>query len=367
MKKNSLIFVLLFMVLFLGVLGCSRKEKSLDSESQKELISPQSNSPSSEDKKEKKIRYYVDPMHPWYKSDKPGKAPDCGMDLVPVYEEGSSSENSTTQETGRSTVHLSAEKQQLIGVKTEPIKRRALSREIHATGRVAYHPDLLVAQSEYLVTLKTAHISGSEISGLQNSLVQAAKSKLRLLGMSETQIQELSKKGRPQMSLILPNSGDSVWIYGSIYESDLSWVKAGDTVQVFIPGSSEPHTTSIESIDPTIDPMTRTAQARFRISNSLGFLKPDMYLKLIIQAKEGEVLAIPNSAILSTGIRKIAFIDKGEGKFEPRNLKIGKRGSEYTEVLSGVSEGERVVTSANFLIDSESQLKAAIEDMGGHP
>lgn len=312
---------------------------------------------------EKKILYYVDPMHPQYKSDKPGKAPDCGMDLVPVYEEAGTVQNSSAEIPGRSAVRLSSEKQQLIGVKTEVATRKSLMREIHTTGRVAFAPELFVAQNEYLIALRS-HPEENVISDLQNTLVKSSKLRLQLLGMSEEQIRSLSKSGKSQSSLLLPQKGGEVWIYGSLFESDLPWVKVGTPVEVWIPGDVDPQHVKVESIDPGIDPLTRTAQIRVRVPNPSGALRPDMYLKLNIQSQTPDALVIPSDAVLSTGNRKIAFVDQGNGRFEPRNVKIGRRGTGEVEVLSGISAGDRVVVGANFLIDSESQLKSAISNMG---
>ncbi len=352
MKKNILTYFLV--ILLLGIVGltaagCSKKESSGPS--------PASDS--------KKVKYYTCSMHPSVHADKPGQCPICGMNLVPVYEEANSSQNSSTGATGRSTVHLSPEKQQLIGVKTEVAARKPLSREIHATGRVAFAPDLFIAQSEYLLALKTQP-QESVISDLQNNLVKASKLRLELLGMSEEQIRQLSKTRKAQGNLLLPRKGGEVWVYGSLYESDLPWVKTGTPVEVWIPDSSDPQTTKIESLDPVIDPNTRTIQARMPVPNPNGFLKPDMYVKLKILAQTGEVLAIPNDAVLSSGTRKIVFVTQGDGKFEPREVKVGRQGTGWVEIISGISAGEQVVTSANFLLDSESQLKAALSNMD-HP
>lgn len=311
--------------------------------------------------KSKKILYYVDPMHPQYKSDKPGKAPDCGMDLVPVYEEG---ENKPKGESVQGTIQLSREKQQLIGVKTEEVQERPLIREIHATGRVAYHPDLFVAQSEYLTALQNARLGDPTATSFQRGLIQSTKLKLKLLGMSEEQIQELARTRKAQSSLLLPQSEGMNWIYGSIFESDLPWVKTGDTVQVFIPGRSESYQTVIASIDPTIDPMTRTAQIRLRLPQSSGFLKPDLYLKLVIEARVPSALTIPESALLDTGKQTSVFVDRGNGKFEVHAVKVGRRGTGFIEILSGLSKGDRVVTSANFLLDSEFKLKTGVSAEG---
>jgi Cu(I)/Ag(I) efflux system membrane fusion protein len=119
-------------------------------------------------------------------------------------------------------------------------------------------------------------------------------------------------------------------------------------------------------VTPTVDPVTRTNKVRFEIPNPDFKLKPNMYANVDIKVYVGKKLAIRDEAVLDSGKRQIAFVDKGQGYFEPRELKLGLKVENYYEVLSGVKEGERVVTSANFLIDSESKLKEAAGAMGGH-
>src|SRR5262245_25893237 len=189
------------------------------------------------------------------------------------------------------TVRLATEKQQLIGVTTETVEKRSLTREITASGRVAFDPDLLTAQREFLVALKTP---GGDLSEMQGDLIRAAEMRLKLMGMSEAQIEELKRKGKPQTSLLLPKSGDSVWIIGSVFESDLPWVKIGTPVQVTLPGSSEAVSSQIESIDPMIDAMTRTGKVRLRIPNPSGALRGDMFVRLILNAQGEEALVLPD-------------------------------------------------------------------------
>jgi Cu(I)/Ag(I) efflux system membrane fusion protein len=357
MKKFATLLIIFLGLFLAGGIWWFQKHRQAPSSAMKEETEGQ------------KIEYYTCSMHPFIHKDKPGRCPICGMTLVPVYAEGGTphvhepTESAPSMVSELSTVRLSGEKQQLIGVTTEPVQRKMLVREIHAPGRVAYDPDLLVAQNEYLIALQTA---GGELGSLQSTLVHAATLRLKLLGMSDAQIQQLKRKGKIESSLIVPEKGEPVWIYATLFESDLPWVKVGTPAQIGITGSSEPYSTSVESIDPTIDPMTRTAKARLRIPNPKGDLKPDMFVRVTLNAQAGEMLAIPNNAVLDTGTRQIAFVDQGNGRFEPRELKLGKRGTADIEVLSGVSEGERVVTNANFLIDSESRLKAAISGMVGH-
>lgn len=304
-------------------------------------------------------------MHPFIHADKPGNCPVCGMTLVPVYAEEMSNQNtSETQKSESPALHLSLEKQQRIGIQTIEVEKKPLVREITASGRIAFHPDLFVAQQEYLSVLNTPN---GALGNLQQELTQSAKTRLKLLGMSEMQIKQLRSADE---NLLIPQKGKNVWIYGTLYESDLPWIKVGDSVEVFVPGSDDPLLSKIESVNPTIDAVTRTLEFRLRIPNTLENLKPDLYVKLKIHAvgapSAGPLLVIPENAILSTGNQNLVFVDLGEGKFEPRSLKMGKRGTDEVEVLSGLSAGERVVTHANFLLDSESKLKASISGMEGH-
>jgi len=315
---------------------------------------------------EKKILYYVDPMHPWYKSDKPGIAPDCGMDLTPVYEE-----SGTTPSSMPSSLHLSSDKQQLIGVQTQEAQVRNLFREIESSGRVAYDPNLYLAQKEYLIALKNAKAGNPEINTLQAGMIRSSRSRLELLGMSPSQIQALQRSGRAQETLLRPGSLTLTWFYGSLYESDLSFVKPGQKVEIRIPGQSQILQSQVDSIDPVINASTRTAQFRTSLSNNAsGVLRPDLFVKLIIQADLGNVLSVPDTAVLDSGKRQVVFVEKEKGVFEPREVRLGKRGTGFVEIVSGVSVGEKVVTQGNFLLDSESSLRGVspqvVSPQGGH-
>lgn len=312
-----------------------------------------------------KILYYVDPMHPWYKSDKPGKAPDCGMDLTPVYEE--SAGNSAAA--GNSTsLKLSNEKQQRIGIQTQEAQVRPLIRDIDLSARVANDPELYLAQQEYLIALRAAGGVSPEINALQNGLIRSARERLAILGMSPDQIGALKRGGKAQNSLLLPVKGGSAWIYGGIYESDLAFVKAGQSVELFLPGGGKIES-RVDSIDPQINADTRTAQVRVSVPNAGGgpnLLRPNMFLKMRIHADLGSALSIPDSALIDTGQRKIIFVEKEPGVFERREISSGKRGTGLIEVLSGLSAGEKVVVQGNFLLDSEASLKGSGDSSGAH-
>jgi multidrug efflux pump subunit AcrA (membrane-fusion protein) len=368
---------------------------------------------------QKKILYWVDPMHPAYKSDKPGKAPDCGMELVPVYADGAGPATSTV--TGYANVKLTSDRQQLIGVQTGMTEVRSLGRSVRTVGRVAvdetrlykittkfdgyiqklyvnvtgqqirkgqplfsvYSPDLLATQQEYLLALRAAKQSPS--------LLAAARQRLLLWDVTPAEIRELERTGTARKSITIdsPANGyvlnkiavegarvtpseplfeianlDRVWIQADVYESELPFIRLGAsaaTTLSYIPGRT--WTGRVTFIAPTVDPMTRTVKVRSEFDNADGALKPDMFGDVVIQQPARQVVVVPDSAVLQTGTRSVVFVVKGDGTFEPREVSVGTKSEQFYEVRSGLTAGEKVVTQANFLIDSESRLKAALAGM----
>jgi Cu(I)/Ag(I) efflux system membrane fusion protein len=263
-----------------------------------------------------------------------------------------------------------------------------------------YSPELVAAQQEYLLAIKakkSLEKAGTYDSG--SSMLKSAQEKLKLWDIQEKQIEELEQTGEAKkiLSIYSPSKGfvieknvlqgqkimsgenlykiadlSKVWIYGEIYEYELPFIKAGQMVKIslsYYPGES--FKGKITYIYPYLSAETRTNRIRIEVDNSRFKLKPEMYANLEIQVDYGSRLVIPADAVLDAGERKIAFVDKGDGYLEPREIKVGVRGDNVYEVLEGIVEGEKVVTSANFLIDSESSLKAALKQMvkgspGGH-
>jgi Cu(I)/Ag(I) efflux system membrane fusion protein len=309
---------------------------------------------------EKKIEYYTCTMHRFIHSDKPGNCPICGMKLVPVYAQGAESQPlsqsgmTESAPSGRGPVVLDEARQQRSGVKVETAERRKLVREIEAPARVAYDPNLLIAQSDYLVARRTG---GGELGGLQGGFAKAAKTRLQLLGMSEVQIRALEKQGKADLNLLVPQTGQTVQVTASVFESDLPWIHPGMTVQVVLPGEAQPLSTELSAIVPTIDPMTRTATLRFSLPNSEGRFRPDMYLKAKLVGETEPVLTIPEGALIDTGKEQLVFVESSPGRYEPKSVRVGRRGSSYVEILQGLNEGDRVAASGNFLLDSESRLR----------
>ncbi len=262
-----------------------------------------------------------------------------------------------------------------------------------------YSPELLASQNEYLVALaarkRTAGSSIASVAGYGDELVVSSRRRLQLFDISDEQIDRLEGTGTPDrvVPVYAPISGvitarnvaqgqkiasgmtllevvdlTRVWVLASVYEYELPFVQVGQAATMtlsYLPGKT--FEGKVSFIYPTLDPQTRTVQVRVEFSNSGLELKPDMFADVVLRADLGERLAVPDSAVLDTGTRSVAFVETEPGVFEPRELKIGLRLEDEYEVLSGVSEGERVVVSANFLIDSESKLKAALAGMSESP
>jgi Cu(I)/Ag(I) efflux system membrane fusion protein len=267
---------------------------------------------------------------------------------------------------------------------------------VNSTGRLVrrgeplleiYSPDLVAAQQEYLLALKAQNIPGN--AGL--SVLNSAREKLRLWDISDQQVENLEQTGQVNktFAIFAPISGyviekgvlsgqkimpgenlfkiadlSTVWVFGDIYDYELPYVKLGQEAMIslsYFPGES--FAGKITYIYPYLNPETRTNRVRIEVANRGFKLKPEMYASLEIHADYGAKLAIPADAVLDAGARNFAFVDKGDGYFEPREVKLGVKGEGIYEVLGGVAEGERVVTSANFLVDSESSLKSALQQM----
>ena len=320
----------------------------------------------------KRILYWTDPMLPGYKSDKPGKSP-MGMDLVAVYADTSGEPAGASSPVGYTSILVTPQKQQLIGVKTDAVSRRALTKTVRTVGTIAHDPELYQAQAEYLQAVqalaraKQGAAPASVVEQAQQ-LVDAAQIHLTHLGLNEDLIRELATKSKADHSLLFGRAGEPVWMYAKLYEDDLPLVKVGQEVRVEAPSlPGQAFHGTIRAMDAMVDAMTRTVRFRAQLENPEGQLKPEMYVNVSVTVDLGEVLAIPEEAVFNTGTKQIVFVDKGQGLFEPRDVTVGPKADGYYEVKAGVMEGEAAVTSGNFLIDSESRLKAALQGMAGEP
>jgi Cu(I)/Ag(I) efflux system membrane fusion protein len=308
-------------------------------------------------KKERKLLYYRNPMNPQATSPVPMKD-SMGMDYVPVYEEEAS-----TATYGGPTVTISPERQQMIGVTTEPVQIRDLIKIVRVSGKIAYDPELAVTQEEFVQALNAQdNVKDSPLQDVidrAKSLTEAARNKLRLLGMSDDQIVALENSRKSETNLYLPGKGENVWAYINVYEYEIGFIKVGDSVDieaVAYPG--EKFIGKVVSVSPVLDPNTRTNQVRVEVPNPDTKLKPEMFVNALIKESLGSRLAVPEVAVLDTGLRKIVYLSEENNVLESREVTLGQKTENYYEVLSGLKEGDVVVTSGNFLVDSESKLKS---------
>lgn len=308
--------------------------------------------------------YYRNPMHPEVTSPTP-KKDEMGMDYVPVYSE----ELSTSDVPGQGSVVLSEERRQMIGMKSVSIQKRDLASVVRATGRVAYDPDLYHAISEYREAVKGREAVKEspypDVHERSSALVTASELRLRQIGLSKSQIARIATSTEPPTNLLFSQAGGTVWVYAQIYEYEIALVKPGQKVELATlayPGRKFHGT--VKAVDPILSPETRSLKARIEVPNPDGLLKLEMYVDAMIRTELGRKLALPDDALVDTGERKLVFIDLGNGRIEPREVQVGRDAEGYYEVLSGLKEGEKVVTAANFLIDSESKLKGAIQKAG---
>ncbi|MBF0532500.1 MAG: efflux RND transporter periplasmic adaptor subunit [Candidatus Omnitrophica bacterium] len=303
---------------------------------------------------ERKIIFYRNPMTPDVTSPVPMKD-SMGMDYVPVY---AGPQNAP----GGKAVQISPERQQMIGVKTEVVTRRELAKTIRATGRIAYDPELAVTQEEFIQALKALdNLKDSPLADVVDqarNLTAAARNKLKLLGMSEAQIAILEQTKQGDAGLYSSGQTGGVFVYMSVYEYEIGMIKLGDVVEIQSPAyPGETFPGAVVGINPVLDPATRTNQVRVKIADPEHKLKPEMYVNATIQEKLGMKLAVPASAVLDTGIRQVVYLSQPDNVLESQEVVLGQKAGDYYEVISGLKEGDAVVTSGNFLVDAETKLK----------
>jgi len=373
---------------------------------------------------ERKILYYRNPMGLPDTSPVP-KKDTMGMDYIPVYaDEGGTTVPGTVAisperiqmlgvrteaVTRRSMAHTVravgtvAADERRIGVVNPKFEGWIEKLLVNTTGQTVrrgdpllevYSPDLVLAQREYLVARSaSAEMAHADPVARDNAraIADAALARLKNWDISADQLARLQRTGSPTRTLILraPIAGvvmekqaleglhfaagdmlyriadlSTVWLLAEVYEQDLAQIRPGDaasiTVQAY-PGRV--FEGRVAFVYPTVNAQTRTAKVRIEVSNPDLLLKTDMYATVEIAAPAGSTptLAVPDSAVLDTGTRQTVLIDRGEGRYEPRAVKLGARAGGYAAVLDGVREGEKVVTGANFLIDAESNLRAALQ------
>ena len=369
----------------------------------------------------RKVLFWYDPMHPNYRSDKPGTAPDCGMDLVPMYEGQGGIEDGM--------IKVTAERQRALGVRTAQVEENTISRILRTSGQVVpdetrighvhvktpgwieavyvdfvgqmvkkgqplftiYSPDLVATQEEYLIAKRGEQSLGAspykEVAHNSESLLNSARQRLKLWDLTDDQIQSLDRTGEVNRTITIfspvagfvtdrkafPHmavSGDSdiytitdlsrVWVTADVYESELPYVKVGQPATIklsYVPGKDFKGTVTYNY--PTLDPQTHTAKLRIDVPNAGLLLKPNMFADVELQILYGRHLVVPEGAVLDSGRMQMVFVVHEDGRFEPREVNVGPTIEGQTIIEFGLEKGETIVSSGNFLLDSETRMKYA--------
>ncbi len=368
------------------------------------------------------ISHYTCSMHPSVRKEGPGTCPICSMGLVPVSRE--EVETGTirldtrqvqqigvrtgpvvrrvTSSTIRATGRVAPDETRLTDV-TVKFAGYIGDLRVNATGQpvrrgqtlfTLYSPELYAAQQEYLAALRSQGAAqGSAAPDRADYLVRAARQKLALWDLTDAQIRDLAARGRPleQVPVFSPASGyvleknvvagaavqpgmplfrigglDRVWVEAEVFEAELPRVALGQPAIVTLPyQAGETLRGRVSLVYPTFTAETRTGRVRIEVANRPGpgglQLRPEMYVDVLLESPAREALLVPASAVLYTGPRALVFLALGEGRFRPREVRLGAKSGEAYEVVSGLAEGDLVVTSGNFLIAAESRLKTATE------
>lgn len=401
MKKTSL-FVALSMLLAGGIGYLAGRDNS----------QPPATSAPAQPQKERKVLYWYDPMVPNQHFDKPGKSPFMDMALVPMYDDDSVTPG---------TVKIDPSTIQNMGVRTAKVTRASLNRRLDTVGYVnpdehliqvvqtraagwverlhvsaandpvkrgqllleLYSPDLVAAQEEYL--LARQYRNGADGS----ALLQAAQAKLSLLGLSSAQIARLQAGNKPSrlIAYYAPGNGvvtelnvrqgaqvapgmnlyslvdlSSVWITAEIPENQGGWIHEGMTASITVPAYPGKQLSGhVEYVYPNVAQATRTLQVRIRLANPDGLLRPGMFANVALEDGTGQaVLLVPSEAVITTGQRSVVIVADGNGKFHPAEVHLGRESGGQYEILDGLTEGQTIVLSGQFMIDSESNLKTAL-------
>lgn len=260
-----------------------------------------------------------------------------------------------------------------------------------------YSPDLVATQQEYLIALKARQDFGkSEFEVVRDSggsLVEATRRRLQLWDVTPQQIAELEKMGKVQKAITYyaPASGviiarkafpgtrvtpdvelytladlSTIWVEADVYESDLMNVRAGLRGEVTLPDNGT-LIGRVTFVNPLVEPTTRTAKVRLEFGNTAMRLKPGMFLNVSLDVRQPPQQVVPRDAVIDTGMRQLVLVDDGNSRFTLREIRVGTQGQEYYTVRSGLSAGEKVARNIQYLIDSETQLKQAVERQSGAP
>ena len=379
-----------------------------------------------------RILYYQDPMHPSYRSDKPGIAPDCGMDLVPVYADDVEKSLSSKQGSAPGEVEIDSGVQQLYGIRLATVEKDSGQETIRVFARVqpdetkvfhvnfgtdgfvkethddaignhvskdqhlavVYSPDFLAVAGGYLAA--NERTPGASNSARDNSAstaaaygaatAQARADRLLDLGMSESQIDEMSKERKLPENVYVVSPIDGfivsrnissgmrferhvdlytiadlrhVWIVAELFGKDAQLFRPGAKARITRPDTGENFIATVSNVLPEVDPVTHSLKTRLEADNPHFTLRPNMFVTVELPVSLPAGLTVPSDALLDSGNSKRVFIQTAPGRFEPRVVETGWRLNERVQIVKGLHEGETVVSSGTFLVDSESRLQLA--------
>jgi Cu(I)/Ag(I) efflux system membrane fusion protein len=356
---------------------------------------------------ERKVLFYQSAMHPWIKSDKPGRCTICGMELTPVYEGDKGFDAG-----GGDVVPLTQNQIQVLHVQTAPAKKQPLTRSLHVSGIInddqrrhrvlsayvdgrvdklfANHHGIEVIEGEPLALLYSPTLlqAEREYRQLSGDLKKNTGLRLRQMGLTQPQIDALEKKSPDALNseILAPLSGtvvehhvfegqyvtagqemfeiadfSTMWFLFNAYEQDMPWIKLGQKVEVSTPSvPGKTFTGEITFIDPNFNEATRSTEVRVELANPLVEGRRELLHRLyadgVVKVELPEVLTVPKSAVMQTGPEAVAYVDEGGGAYARTTLKLGRRGDALLEVLSGLKEGDKVVTNGNLLIDGQAEM-----------
>jgi Cu(I)/Ag(I) efflux system membrane fusion protein len=384
----------------------------------------------------RRVLYWVDPMHPTYKSDRPGVAPDCGMQLEPVYadESGKAPRSASLAQFPAGGVAIDGATQGLLGIRLTTVERSGAPGVVRVLGHVVpedtrvyrinsgmegfiretyndsvgarvkkdqklasfYGPDSLSVLSGYLAATtgvpgavgkdgnRTMPFPGA-VSKQGVSSLQGYTDRLRNLGMSDVQIRQVAESRQlpEDIDVVAPADGfilarnispglhfdrsmefyriadlTRVWILADVFSNEANSFRPGAVARVTLPGQGKTVRARVSDVLPEIDPATRTLKLRLEADNPGFVLRPDMYVDVELPVARPPGLTVPQDAVIDSGSEQRVFVERSSGVFEPRLVQTGWRSGDRVEIVQGLAEGERVVATGTFLVDSESRLKS---------
>lgn len=408
--KNSNFTIITITLILMLITACSKQQDNA-------IPIPKANTTGVvQDDSGKTVLYWYDPMTPGQKFDKPGKSPFMDMELEPKYAEQKSANESSKEGDG---ITISSQTMQNLGIRLKKVETRKFGDSLSAVGRIEpderriyvvqtripgfverllvravgdpvskgqkiaeiYAPELLAAQQEYLALLLLNNIDSD------NSLKQAARGRLKLLGMSEGEIDAITKSGKsnPRFGIYAPASGvvtelgireggqlmagsslmqisdlSQVWLIAEVPERDTARLKSGLAAEVQLQSQpGEVFKGKVGYLNPILNDASRTIQVRIELPNRHNRLRPGMYANVVLSGQTHQALSVPTESIIATGKRNIVIIKNTQG-YHPVEIETGQERDGSTEILSGLTAGEEVVDSGQFLIDSEASLSGVM-------